>query len=121
MKNAVIYARHIGYRTYEKTVDEQIVAAQEFAKASGYEVVGIYSDDYPTKQPRYAQYEQMLSDEKKSDWRTIIVYGAFQLGRNSDKTIRLMRYLHHKGKELIFVPQGDNNLNRFLKLLEALI
>lgn len=101
MKTAVIYARHIRYRNYESTSEQQIHTAKAFAKANGYEIINIYTDDFDEKQAVYPSFERMLTGWENAEWDFIIVENYAILGRIFEKTVSLMRTLNKKGKRII--------------------
>ena len=95
MKTAVIYARHIRYRNYESTPEQQIHTAKAF------EIINIYTDDFDEKQAVYPSFERILTGWENAEWDFIIVENYAILGRIFEKTVSLMRTLNKKGKRII--------------------
>ena len=103
MKKAVIYARHILYRAFENSCECQIALSKEYAMGHGYQIIGIFADEFETKQTINPAYKKMVSDLEKAQWDVIIVDNLNLFGRNVEETIKLLRKLNAYGKSIEFI------------------
>lgn len=118
MKKAVIYARHLTYREYEPTIDEQIAICKKFAVENNFEIADYYLDCFDKKMFDYPAFENLTyickSKRKNNpiEFDCVIIQSIPILGRNINKIKSWLNALYKKGiavylianEELPYIP-----------------
>lgn len=83
---AVVYARYSSHGQKEQSIEGQLSAAQAYAKAKGYTIVHEYIDRAMTgRNDNRAEFQRMLSDTAKKQFRVVIVWKVDRFGRNREE------------------------------------
>lgn len=99
---AVGYCRFSSDKQREESIEAQQEAILRFARASNYEVVKWYIDRaYSAKTDNRPQFQQMIADSDKKEFRFVIVHKQDRFARNKyDATIYKKHLLDNKIKVL---------------------
>ena len=73
MKKGIIYARHLGTRDYEKSVEEQVEECKKYALENDIEIVDCYSDYLFNKKINPNSFDLLSQKLKKLDVDYVIV------------------------------------------------
>lgn len=81
--NAVIYARYtLGAQT-NPSLETQLKACREFAKANHYTVIGEYVDaNSPGVRDRHHEFKRIIEDSVKQEFQAVLVFQLDRLPRN---------------------------------------
>lgn len=121
MKTAVIYARHITYREYEPTIEEQINSCKQCATVNNLEITNIYTDLSNKKLQTYEMFEKLKKDCRRLKVNAIIIYSTRILGRNFSNILKFKRNMKKKGVEVIFTDITSSPFKETLDFLETLL
>ena len=121
MKKAVIYARHITYRSYEPSITEQLYNCNQCADKYNLEVVKTYCETSNVKLKVYPMFEKMKKDCKKLKVDTIIIYSMFIVGRIYTRVRKFTDEMKKKGIKVIFVDIDASPFRQQYEMLEKLI
>jgi len=88
---AAIYARYSSDRQSDKSAEDQIREATEYAKAQGWRVVGTYADAELSGAlaKRRPEYQRMLSSAKAGEFDVLLVEDLSRLGRKGSEAARV--------------------------------
>lgn len=123
MIQAVIYARYSSDKQTEESIDAQVRACREYAKAQGYSITGIYADEAisgkGSKTAQRRQYQRLLRDCDKGLFEVILIHKYDRIARNLGEHVNLEARLKAKGVQLIAVAQdfGDGNEAKIMRAL----
>lgn len=105
MNNAIIYARYSSDRQTEDSIEAQLRACNDYAKAKGFSVVGIYKDEAisgkGSKTDSRTQYQKMLRDCDKGLLDVILIHKYDRVARSLTEHVNLEAKLEAKGIALI--------------------
>lgn len=121
MKTAVIYARHITYRKYEPTIEEQLNSCKQCATVNNLEITNIYTDLSNKKLQTYEMFEKLKKDCKRLKVETIIIYSTRVLGRNFSNILKFKRNMKKKGIEVIFADINSSPFKETYEFFETFI
>lgn len=83
---AVIYARYSSHAQGEQSIEGQLSAAYAYAATKGYTIVREYIDRAMTgKNDNREQFQKMLSDTAKRQFKVAIVWKVDRFGRNREE------------------------------------
>lgn len=81
--NTVIYARYSSAGQTEQSIEGQLRVCKEHAERNGYFVIGEYIDRATTgTNDNRPQFQQMIEDAKKGEFKFILVYKLDRFARN---------------------------------------
>lgn len=119
--NTVIYARYSSAGQTEQSIEGQLRVCKEYAERNGYFVIGEYIDRATTgTNDNRPQFQQMLEDAKKGEFKFILVYKLDRFARNKyDSTV----HKHNLAKMGIKVISATESISDSPegKLLEGLL
>ena len=118
MKKAVIYARHITYRQYEKPINEQMKIGEDYAKEHNLEIVGRYSDLSIEKQQYYLDFENLKKKCRKKEFDYILICTPLALGRDYNKIRKFENSIYKYGIKVIRAYSKEPDLNNLIDALE---
>lgn len=115
MKRAVIYARFSSDNQREESIDSQLRASRDYARANGMVIVKEYCDRAITgTSDNRPEFLQMISDSATGSFDTIIVHKLDRFSRNVQQTLGYISELKDNGVELKSVierfddsPEGE--------------
>lgn len=85
-KLAVVYARYSSHGQKEQSIEGQIAAAKAYAEARGYTIIHEYVDRAMTgRNDNRDEFQRMLSDTAKKQFRVIILWKVDRFGRNREE------------------------------------
>lgn len=85
-ENAVVYARYSSHKQGEQSIEGQLAAAQAYAHARGYKIIHEYIDRAMTgRNDNRDEFQKMLSDCSKHQFKIIIVWKVDRFGRNREE------------------------------------
>lgn len=121
---AVIYARYSSDRQTEDSIEAQLRACNDYAKAKGYAVVGVYKDEAVSGKgsatAARGQYQKLLRDCEKGQFEIILVHKYDRIARSMAEHINLATRLQSKGVELIATAQDFGHTNE-AKIMRSLM
>lgn len=80
---AVIYARYSDSKQTEQSIEGQLKVCYKYCEANGYTVLQEYIDRAQSgKTDNRTQFRKMLTDSKKKQFETVVVYAIDRFGRN---------------------------------------
>ena len=101
MKRAVIYARFSSDNQREESIDSQLRASRDYARANGMVIVKEYCDRAITgTSDNRPEFLQMISDSATGSFDTIIVHKLDRFSRNVQQTLGYISELKDNGVEL---------------------
>lgn len=122
--NAVIYARYSSDRQNEESIEAQVRACRDYAKAHNITVVSIYADEAisgkGSQTSKRMQYQKMLRDAEKHLFNTILIHKYDRIARNLGEHVNLEQKLSSLGVSLIATAQDFGNTNE-AKIVRALM
>ena len=81
--NAVIYARYSSHSQTEQSIEGQLETCSEYAKKSGYTVIGQYIDRAQSgTTDKREEFQRMISDSDRHTFEAVIVYQLDRFARN---------------------------------------
>jgi DNA invertase Pin-like site-specific DNA recombinase len=124
MKPAVIYARYSpGPNQTEQSIEGRIRICREFAAREGYDIIGEYIDRALTgRNDDRPDFQRMLADAKKREFRFVIVYKLDRFARNRYDSAIHKYHLKQCGIKVVSAMEniGDNPESIILEaVLEA--
>ena len=85
-ENAVVYARYSSHKQGEQSIEGQLAAARSYASARGYKIIHEYVDRAMTgRNDNRDDFQRMLSDCSKHQFKVIIVWKVDRFGRNREE------------------------------------
>lgn len=82
--NAVVYARYSSERQNEKSIEDQIQACEEYAKANDLNIIKIYMDKAKSgKNDNRPGFQRMLADSKERKFKVVLCWKLDRIGRNA--------------------------------------
>lgn len=83
---AVVYARYSSHGQKEQSIEGQLSAARAYAKTKGYTIIHEYIDRAMTgRNDNRAEFQRMLADTAKKQFRVVIVWKVDRFGRNREE------------------------------------
>lgn len=121
MENAAVYARYSSANQNDASIEQQVDAAREFARANGYQVVAVYADRAISgTTDRRPQFQQMLSDSAQGKWSVLICWKTDRFARNRYDSAVSKYALKRNGVRVVYVkesiPEGPTGI-----LMESLL
>ena len=109
-KRVAFYARHLGTREKEMTIEEQVGELMEYAKANNLKVVSIYCDYLHDKSFKPIAINNVIRDCKKDEFDMVAVQNTEVLGRDTKKNMQLINSLHRNDKDYIDISSSENEV-----------
>ncbi len=82
-KIAVVYARYSCDRQNEQSIDGQLRVCKDFAERNGIKIIATYIDKAMSgTNDNRDDFQQMLKDSDKHQWKYVIVYKLDRFSRN---------------------------------------
>lgn len=83
---AVVYARYSSHNQGEQSIEGQLAAAKKYAAGKGYTIIHEYIDRAMTgRNDNRDEFQRMLSDTGKHQFKVIIVWKVDRFGRNREE------------------------------------
>lgn len=83
---AVVYARYSSRKQGEQSIEGQLAEAYRYAERCGYQIIHEYVDRAQTgRNDNREQFQEMLRDTAKKQFRVIIVWKIDRFGRNREE------------------------------------
>ena len=84
--NAVVYARYSSHKQGEQSIEGQLASARKYAAEHGYTIIHEYCDRAQTgRNDDREQFQQMLKDTAKHQFKAIIIWKIDRFGRNREE------------------------------------
>lgn len=107
---AVIYARYSDGKQSEHSIEGQLKAFYQFSEINGYSVLREYIDRAQSgKNDDRVQFRKMLSDSKKQQFDTVIVYSLDRFARNLLQALNNERKLQDNGVTILSATEQNEN------------
>ena len=113
--NTVIYARYSSDKQTEQSIEGQLQTCHDYAKRSGYSVVGEYIDRAITgKMDSRLEFQRLITDSAKKQFQAVIVYAVDRFGRNLQQSVNNEYKLQKNGVALMSATENfaDNPAGR---------
>ncbi|MBR6316155.1 MAG: recombinase family protein [Lachnospiraceae bacterium] len=109
-ENAVVYARYSSHNQQDQSIEGQIAAAQKYAEARGYNIIGEYCDRAKTgTNDNREEFQRMLSDTVKKQFTVIIVWKVDRFGRNREEIMYNKYRAKKNGVRVEYVAENIGN------------
>lgn len=121
MKKGIIYARHLGTRDYEKSVEEQVEECKKYALENDIEVVDCYSDYLFSKKINPNSFDLLSQKLKKLDVDYVIVYNTCILGRDTTKIRKFINKIYENNKQFVDTTSKDTIIGNLQNLVRQCV
>lgn len=102
MKTAVIYARYSSDNQTEQSIEGQLRVCEQYAKNNDILILNTYIDRAMTgTNDNRPDFQQMIKDSEKKDFKYIIVYKLDRFSRNKYETAKYKKILKDNGVKLL--------------------
>ena len=102
MKTAVIYARYSSDNQTEQSIEGQLRVCEQYAKNNDILILNTYIDRAMTgTNDNRPDFQQMIKDSEKKDFKHIIVYKLDRFSRNKYETAKYKKILKDNGVKLL--------------------
>ena len=119
-KIAVIYARYSDSKQTEQSIEGQLKICNKYAEENGYSILCEYIDRAQSgKTDDRIQFKKMLSDSKKKQFETVIVYAINRFGRNTRQSLNNAYLLENNGISILSATEafGNNPAELFFRTI----
>jgi len=114
--NAVIYARYSSHNQRDVSIEQQIKQCQEYAQRNNLQVVEVYADRAVSgKTDRRPNFQRMMRDAEKKQFRFVIAWKSNRMGRNMLKAMINEARLDEQGVRCLYTEEDfdDTAAGRF--------
>ena len=115
-QRGVIYARYSSHAQRDCSIEQQVEAAQAFAKTQGISVSKIYADRAVSgKSDKRPEFQKMLKDAEKGEFAFVIAWKSNRIGRNMLQAMINEERLRELDVKCVYVEEDfdDSAAGRF--------